>query len=540
MAETQEKTEAEVKKTRTRKKPAAKKDKATTDTAKDQVEEKAPKKSAAKKTTAKAKSASTAKTASAAKKTNAEKAEPAPKKGRASKSASADEKADAVKTEEAAEEKPATKKSAAKKAAAKKTTAKKTAAKKAAEEPAEAETKAEMAIDEVEPEDDFSDEEVTGPESDQVIDEATAEIERGTSESVHVDETEEELLEGIPEEELKAASDVALPKVTTRAKVKSNRRRNADAGVTMLTGDPVRMYLKEIGKVPLLTAAEEIDLAMKIEAGVAATEELERAEDEGIELPRRDMRRLSRIEQVGLDAKQQLIEANLRLVVSIAKRYVGRGMLFLDLIQEGNLGLIRAVEKFDYTKGFKFSTYATWWIRQAITRAIADQARTIRIPVHMVETINKLVRIQRQLLQELGREPTPEEIGEQMGLTAERVREIQKISQEPVSLETPIGEEEDSQLGDFIEDDAAVVPPDAASFSMLQEQLTKVLDGLAERERKVISLRFGLEDGHPRTLEEVGREFGVTRERIRQIESKTLAKLRHPSRSSKLKDYLED
>ena len=355
-----------------------------------------------------------------------------------------------------------------------------------------------------------------------------------------VDVTEEELLEGIPEEELKAASDVQLPKVSSRTKGKTARRRTVDTGVAMLTGDPVRMYLKEIGKVPLLTAAEEIDLAMKIEAGVAATEELERAEDEGIELERREKRRLSRIEQVGLDAKQQLIEANLRLVVSIAKRYVGRGMLFLDLIQEGNLGLIRAVEKFDYKKGFKFSTYATWWIRQAITRAIADQARTIRIPVHMVETINKLVRIQRQLLQELGREPTPEEIGEEMGLTAERVREIQKISQEPVSLETPIGEEEDSQLGDFIEDDAAVVPPDAASFSMLQEQLTKVLDGLAERERKVISLRFGLEDGHPRTLEEVGREFGVTRERIRQIESKTLAKLRHPSRSSKLKDYLED
>ncbi len=349
----------------------------------------------------------------------------------------------------------------------------------------------------------------------------------------------ESILENIPEEELKASVDVQLPKITSsRSKAKA-RRRGSEANVTMLTGDPVRMYLKEIGKVPLLTAAEEIDLAMKIEAGVAATEELEKAEEEGVELSRRDKRRLSRVEQVGLDAKQALIEANLRLVVSIAKRYVGRGMLFLDLIQEGNLGLIRAVEKFDYTKGFKFSTYATWWIRQAITRAIADQARTIRIPVHMVETINKLVRIQRQLLQKLGREPTPEEIGAEMELSAERVREIQKISQEPVSLETPIGEEEDSQLGDFIEDESAVVPPDAASFSMLQEQLGKVLDGLAERERKVISLRFGLEDGHPRTLEEVGREFGVTRERIRQIESKTLAKLRHPSRSSKLKDYLE-
>ena len=384
-------------------------------------------------------------------------------------------------------------------------------------------------------EDEFADD----PELD-TADVTSADLEKGDADGVRVDETDEDLLEGIPEEELKAASDVVLPKVTSRSKVKSSRRRSTDSGVTMLTGDPVRMYLKEIGKVQLLTAAVEIDLAMKIEAGVAATEEIERAEDEGIELPRREMRRLSRIEQVGLDAKQQLIEANLRLVVSIAKRYVGRGMLFLDLIQEGNLGLIRAVEKFDYKKGFKFSTYATWWIRQAITRAIADQARTIRIPVHMVETINKLVRIQRQLLQELGREPTPEEIGAELGLSAERVREIQKISQEPVSLETPIGEEEDSQLGDFIEDNEAIVPPDAASFSMLQEQLGKVLDGLAERERKVISLRFGLEDGHPRTLEEVGREFGVTRERIRQIESKTLAKLRHPSRSSKLKDYLED
>ena len=386
-------------------------------------------------------------------------------------------------------------------------------------------------------------ENIEDAEAEPDLSEATEAADEKQETNVNEDGEEEDLLEGIPEEELKAASDVSLPKVTskkTRSTRSSARKRNEAANITMLTGDPVRMYLKEIGKVPLLTAAEEIDLAMKIEAGVAATAELDAAEEEGRELDRREKRRLGRIEQVGLDAKQQLIEANLRLVVSIAKRYVGRGMLFLDLIQEGNLGLIRAVEKFDYTKGFKFSTYATWWIRQAITRAIADQARTIRIPVHMVETINKLVRIQRQLLQELGREPTPEEIGDQMGLTAERVREIQKISQEPVSLETPIGEEEDSQLGDFIEDDAAVVPPDAASFSMLQEQLAQVLDGLAERERKVITLRYGLEDGHPRTLEEVGREFGVTRERIRQIESKTLAKLRHPSRSSKLKDYLED
>lgn len=335
------------------------------------------------------------------------------------------------------------------------------------------------------------------------------------------------------------ASSKSKKKSRARTTRSRNRARGIDASTVMLTGDPVRMYLKEIGKVDLLTAADEVDLAMKIEAGLEAGNKLEAAENGEIELTRAEMRRLSRVEQVGLEAKQALISANLRLVVSIAKRYVGRGMLFLDLIQEGNLGLIRAVEKFDYEKGFKFSTYATWWIRQAITRAIADQARTIRIPVHMVETINKLVRVQRQLLQDLGRDPTPEEIGAEMDMSAERVREIQKISQEPVSLETPIGEEEDSQLGDFIEDSQAVVPPDAASFSMLQEQLTQVLDGLADRERKVIELRFGLVDGHPRTLEEVGREFGVTRERIRQIESKTLAKLRHPSRSSKLKDYIE-
>ena len=302
------------------------------------------------------------------------------------------------------------------------------------------------------------------------------------------------------------------------------------------TNDPVRMYLKEIGKVPLLTAAEEVTLAKKIEAGEEASARLH---DTTLKLPRDEKRQLSRTEQEGLTAKKKVVEANLRLVVSIAKRYVGRGMLFLDLIQEGNLGLIRAVEKFDYRKGYKFSTYATWWIRQAITRAIADQARTIRIPVHMVETINKLIRVQRQLLQDLGREPTPEEIAEQMELTPEKVREILKVSQEPVSLETPIGEEEDSHLGDFIEDVEAVVPVDAASFTLLQEQLEGVLDTLNEREKKVIQLRFGLTDGHPRTLEEVGREFGVTRERIRQIESKTLSKLRHPSRSQKLKDYLE-
>ncbi|TMK85359.1 MAG: RNA polymerase sigma factor RpoD [Actinobacteria bacterium] len=348
------------------------------------------------------------------------------------------------------------------------------------------------------------------------------------------------------------------------------------------TNDPVRMYLKEIGKVPLLTAAQEVDLAMRIEGGEFSSPLLQSIDGNG-KVDQKQFRRivdsvvrirehqldpekrlrhegvgrekvgrayrpktrpetidfLKRVERDGQLAKKKLIEANLRLVVSIAKRYVGRGMLFLDLIQEGNLGLIRAVEKFDYSKGYKFSTYATWWIRQAITRAIADQARTIRIPVHMVETINKLVRVQRQLLQDLGREPLPEEIGVQMGVAADKVREILKVSQEPVSLETPIGEEEDSHLGDFIEDSEAIVPIDAASFILLQEQLESVLHTLSEREKKVIQLRFGLLDGHPRTLEEVGREFGVTRERIRQIESKTLSKLRHPSRSQKLRDYLE-
>lgn len=438
------------------------------------------------------------------------------------------------------------KKATTKKAATKKTTSSKKKQEKVAKEQVESKTTeetkkaaAQVAAEEIleeELEEDLLEDDSIEPDlskPDKTTEDDSVEADASLS--------DDELLEGIPQEELKAAAEITVPRVSSKTKTARTRKYNSDNSVAMLTGDPVRMYLKEIGKVSLLTAAEEVDLAMKIEAGVEAMAQLDASEEEGgVPLERRERRRLSRIEQVGLDAKQQLIEANLRLVVSIAKRYVGRGMLFLDLIQEGNLGLIRAVEKFDYTKGFKFSTYATWWIRQAITRAIADQARTIRIPVHMVETINKLVRIQRQLLQSLGREPTPEEIAEEMGLTPERVREIQNISQEPVSLETPIGEEEDSQLGDFIEDDAAVVPPDAASFSMLQEQLAKTLEGLAERERKVITLRFGLEDGHPRTLEEVGREFGVTRERIRQIESKTLAKLRHPSRSQKLKDYLED
>lgn len=310
--------------------------------------------------------------------------------------------------------------------------------------------------------------------------------------------------------------------------------------------DPVRMYLKEIGKVPLLSADEEIELAQNMEDGAVATEKINvlkdrldgASEEEKAEI-KEEIKTLQRDVDKGADAKKRLAEANLRLVVSIAKRYVGRGMLFLDLIQEGNLGLIKAVEKFDYKKGYKFSTYATWWIRQAITRAIADQARTIRIPVHMVETINKLIRVSRQLLQELGREPSPEEIAKEMSMPVDRVREILKISQEPVSLETPIGEEEDSHLGDFIKDDNVPVPADAAAFTLLKEQLEEVLGTLTEREQKVLTLRFGLEDGRARTLEEVGKEFNVTRERIRQIEAKALRKLRHPSRSRKLKDYLE-
>ena len=310
--------------------------------------------------------------------------------------------------------------------------------------------------------------------------------------------------------------------------------------------DPVRMYLKEIGKVPLLSADEEIELAQNMEDGAVAIEKINvlkgrldgASEEEKAEI-KQEIKTLQRDVDKGADAKKRLAEANLRLVVSIAKRYVGRGMLFLDLIQEGNLGLIKAVEKFDYKKGYKFSTYATWWIRQAITRAIADQARTIRIPVHMVETINKLIRVSRQLLQELGREPSPEEIAKEMSMPVDRVREILKISQEPVSLETPIGEEEDSHLGDFIKDDNVPVPADAAAFTLLKEQLEEVLGTLTEREQKVLTLRFGLEDGRARTLEEVGKEFNVTRERIRQIEAKALRKLRHPSRSRKLKDYLE-
>jgi RNA polymerase primary sigma factor len=342
-------------------------------------------------------------------------------------------------------------------------------------------------------------------------------------------ETRDELNEAEIFEELMTdlnAAGVEVVEETEEEKAEADDEAEAAAEAVaagLALDDPVRMYLKEIGRVPLLSMQDEKDLAMKIEAG---ERELERSSSVD-----------SRIVTIGEEAKRQLTEANLRLVVSIAKKYVGRGMLFLDLIQEGNLGLIRAVEKFDYRKGYKFSTYATWWIRQAITRALADQARTIRIPVHMVETINRLIKISRQLLQELGRDPSVEEIATEMGLTPEKVREVIKISQEPISLETPIGEEEDSHLGDFIEDQEAVAPAEAASVMLLKEKMQDVLQNLTDRERKVLVLRFGLEDGHQRTLEEVGQEFGVTRERIRQIEAKALRKLRHPSRGKALKDY---
>ena len=349
-----------------------------------------------------------------------------------------------------------------------------------------------------------------------------------------------------------AAAQAADPKppeaqpgkpATSRPRSRSGPSENTDAAARPDrlgeggVSDPVRMYLKEIGKVPLLTAAQEVNLAQRIEAGLAAGVEI--AEANG-SLSSVDETSLQATGADGLRAKRQLIEANLRLVVSIAKRYVGRGMLLLDLIQEGNLGLMRAVEKFDYTKGFKFSTYATWWIRQAITRAIADQARTIRIPVHMVETINKVTRVQRQMVQEKGREPTVEELGEKLDMAPERVREIQRISQEPVSLEAPVGDEDDSLLGDFVEDPGAIAPADAAARALLTEAVEEALEQLSERERRVVRLRFGLDDGQLHTLEEVGKEFGVTRERIRQIESKTLAKLRHPTRSQRLRDYLDE
>ena len=348
----------------------------------------------------------------------------------------------------------------------------------------------------------------------------------------------EDFLDDIEKEGIELARDDELTEQDKQKTKKQVDMKNLSVPRNVKIDDPVRMYLKEIGRVDLLTADEEVELAIKILEGMDAEEKLAELREEKGDPDYYD-KELDLIIMKGENARKHLAEANLRLVVSIAKRYVGRGMLFLDLIQEGNMGLMKAVEKFDHTKGFKFSTYATWWIRQAITRAITDQARTIRIPVHMVETINKLIRVQRQLLQDLGREPTPEEIGEEMDLTEEKVRGILKISQEPVSLETPIGEEDDSHLGDFIEDMDAQSPSEHAAYELLKEQLEDVLDTLTDREENVLRLRFGLDDGRTRTLEEVGKVFGVTRERIRQIEAKALRKLRHPSRSKRLKDFLE-
>ena len=382
---------------------------------------------------------------------------------------------------------------------------------------------------------------------------------RLSDEGIHLDEGEIELngADLLPPEEpatvvpaAPAPPATGSPTAVKPATARAPRRApevddgaRADSGRGGSASDPVRTYLKEIGKVNLLSGAQEVALAKRIEAGLKAVAQIAELEDRygpDVVIPEHECQPLERLVADGFQAKKQLIEANLRLVVSIAKRYMGRGLLFLDLIQEGNLGLIRAVEKFDYTKGFKFSTYATWWIRQAITRAIADQARTIRIPVHMVETINTVLRMQRLLLQEIGREPTVEEVAEKVGLPPARVREIQRLAQEPVSLETPVGTEEDSQLGDFIEDQQAIAPADAATRALLSEAVGEALEELTDRERAVVRLRFGLDDGQIRTLEEVGKEFGVTRERIRQIEAKTLAKLRHPIRSQKLRDYLDE
>jgi RNA polymerase primary sigma factor len=365
----------------------------------------------------------------------------------------------------------------------------------------------------------------------------------GADEAVPVEELEGDALADIDVEGDVAAVEVEEPEETTdfawdEEESEALRQARKDAEMTA-SADSVRAYLKQIGKVALLNAEEEVDLAKRIEAGLYAAERVRQAEERGEKLPMQLRRDLRWIVNDGERAKNHLLEANLRLVVSLAKRYTGRGMAFLDLIQEGNLGLIRAVEKFDYTKGYKFSTYATWWIRQAITRAMADQARTIRIPVHMVEVINKLARVQRQMLQDLGREPTPEELAKELDMTPEKVIEVQKYGREPISLHTPLGEDGDSEFGDLIEDSEAIVPADAVSFTLLQEQLHAVLDTLSEREAGVVSMRFGLTDGQPKTLDEIGKVYGVTRERIRQIESKTMSKLRHPSRSQVLRDYLD-
>ncbi|MDU7412670.1 MAG: RNA polymerase sigma factor [Varibaculum cambriense] len=535
----------------------------------------APKKAATTKTSSASKATAAKKTAAAkpatkktaTKKTAASKASAAKK---TTKKTTAASKTSATKQAAAAKKTTAAKKTAAKKTTAKKSAAaskasaaKKTAPKKTTtrgkkvevealaeeqellENPAEVD---EVDEDAVEPGDeDLNDEEEIDLESDLDDDEDDEDDEKhGEDREPEEDDDEDE------EEDDPANAIEGLNKAIAQAKAKAKRQKKGNSftvsdsdetdepaqrvTVAGATADPVKDYLKQIGKVALLNAAEEVDLARRIEAGLYAQHQLETESENLTSKMRRDLHSLA-ID--GQHAKNHLLEANLRLVVSLAKRYTGRGMLFLDLIQEGNLGLIRAVEKFDYTKGYKFSTYATWWIRQAITRAMADQARTIRIPVHMVEVINKLARVQRQMLQDLGREPTPEELAKELDMTPEKVVEVQKYGREPISLHTPLGEDGDSEFGDLIEDSEAVVPADAVSFTLLQEQLRHVLDTLSEREAGVVSMRFGLGDGQAKTLDEIGKVYGVTRERIRQIESKTMSKLRHPSRSQVLRDYLD-
>ena len=429
--------------------------------------------------------------------------------------------------------KTAAKKTAAKKAPAKKTAAKKTAAKKtAAKKTAAKKTAAKKTTAPADPS------EATDPQDEAAPEAVEVEPDSAELDEVDVDDVEDPEADDETKAEPTAKDKASGDFVWDEEESEALRQARKDAELTA-SADSVRAYLKQIGKVALLNAEEEVELAKRIEAGLYATWHMGQVAERGDKLTTAQRRDFRWIERDGMRAKNHLLEANLRLVVSLAKRYTGRGMAFLDLIQEGNLGLIRAVEKFDYTKGYKFSTYATWWIRQAITRAMADQARTIRIPVHMVEVINKLGRIQRELLQDLGREPTPEELAKEMDISPEKVLEIQQYAREPISLDQTIGDEGDSQLGDFIEDSEAVVAVDAVSFTLLQDQLRSVLDTLSEREAGVVRLRFGLTDGLPRTLDEIGQVYGVTRERIRQIESKTMSKLRHPSRSQVLRDYLD-
>ena len=525
-ATTEETTEVTTPAKKTTRAKKATADAASAPAEKKSAAKKAPaKKAPAKKTTQKDAAAEVAEEKAPAKKAPA-------KKAAAKKTTKKDAAAEVV------EEKAPAKKAPAKKAAAKKTTKKADTEEKAAKKPRGRKKKEEEVVEEVVPEIEDTegvDFEPTGED----LEDPELEADTDDEETADAEEDSED-------EDAKVSEGAALRERTNAGiHVKggfvvsdSDETDEPIQQVTVAgaTADPVKDYLKQIGKVSLLNAEQEVDLARRIEAGLYAEYKLKNQADE---MTSRERRELHFLAQDGQQAKNHLLEANLRLVVSLAKRYTGRGMQFLDLIQEGNLGLIRAVEKFDYTKGYKFSTYATWWIRQAITRAMADQARTIRIPVHMVEVINKLARVQRQMLQDLGREPTPEELAKELDMTAEKVVEVQKYGREPISLHTPLGEDGDSEFGDLIEDSEAIVPADAVSFTLLQEQLHHVLDTLSEREAGVVSMRFGLGDGQPKTLDEIGKVYGVTRERIRQIESKTMSKLRHPSRSQVLRDYLD-